>query len=118
MCLSHLEGPFLALSRKGAHDPNCLVDPTPERVEALLEAADGTLRQITLAPEREHGMEAIKRFVEAGVIPAVGHCDADYKTARAAFNAGSTLMTHMFNAMNGIHHRKPGQFLLLWRIHA
>lgn len=105
---SHLEGPFLALSRKGAHDPNCLVDPTPERVEALLEAADGTLRQITLAPEREHGMEAIKRFVEAGVIPAVGHCDADYKTARAAFNAGSTLMTHMFNAMNGIHHRKPG----------
>lgn len=63
---SHLEGPFLALSRKGAHDPNCLVDPTPERVEALLEAADGTLRQITLAPEREHGMEAIKRFVEAG----------------------------------------------------
>ncbi|MFU0534827.1 N-acetylglucosamine-6-phosphate deacetylase [Bifidobacteriaceae bacterium NR026] len=105
---SHLEGPFLALSRKGAHDPNCLVDPTPERVEALLEAADGTLRQITLAPEREHGMEAIKRFVEAGVIPAVGHCDADYQTARAAFNSGSTLMTHMFNAMNGIHHRKPG----------
>ena len=105
---SHLEGPFLALSQKGAHDPNCLVDPTPERVEALLEAADGTLRQITLAPERAHGMEAIKRFVKAGVIPAVGHCDADYNTARAAFNAGSTLMTHMFNAMNGIHHRKPG----------
>ena len=105
---SHLEGPFLALSRKGAHDPNCLVDPTPERVEALLEAADGTLRQITIAPEREHGMEAIKRFVDAGVIPAVGHCDADYQTARTAFNAGSTLMTHMFNAMNGIHHRKPG----------
>ena len=105
---SHLEGPFLALSRKGAHDPNCLVDPTPERVEALLEAADGTLRQITIAPEREHGMEAIKRFVDAGVIPAVGHCDADYQTARTAFNSGSTLMTHMFNAMNGIHHRKPG----------
>ena len=105
---SHLEGPFLALSRKGAHDPNCLVDPTAERVEALLEAADGTLRQITIAPEREHGMEAIKRFVDAGVIPAVGHCDADYQTARTAFNAGSTLMTHMFNAMNGIHHRKPG----------
>ena len=105
---SHLEGPFLALSRKGAHDPNCLVDPTAERVEALLEAADGTLRQITIAPEREHGMEAIKRFVDAGVIPAVGHCDADYQTVRTAFNAGSTLMTHMFNAMNGIHHRKPG----------
>lgn len=105
---SHLEGPFLALSRKGAHDPKCLVDPTPERVEALLEAADGSLRQITLAPEREHGIEAIRRFAEAGVIPALGHCDADYDLARAAFNNGSTLMTHVFNAMNGIHHRNPG----------
>ena len=105
---SHLEGPFLALSRKGAHDPKCLVDPTPERVEGLLEAADGSLRQITLAPERQHGIEAIKRFVAAGVIPAVGHCDADYDLAREAFNNGATLMTHVFNAMNGIHHREPG----------
>ncbi|MBT1179366.1 N-acetylglucosamine-6-phosphate deacetylase [Bifidobacterium vespertilionis] len=105
---SHLEGPFLALSRKGAHDPNCLVDPTPERVERLLGAADGTLRQVTLAPEREHGMEAIRRFAAAGVVPAVGHCDADYDTARRAFDAGARLMTHMFNAMNGLHHREPG----------
>lgn len=105
---SHLEGPFLALSRKGAHDPQCLVDPTPERVEALLQAADGTLRQITIAPERGHGMEAIRRFVSAGVVPAIGHCDADYDTARQALDAGCTIMTHMFNAMNGIHHRKPG----------
>lgn len=105
---SHLEGPFLALSRKGAHDPKCLVDPTPERVEGLLEAADGSLRQITLAPERQYGIEAIKRFVAAGVIPAVGHCDADYDLAREAFNNGATLMTHVFNAMNGIHHREPG----------
>lgn len=105
---SHLEGPFLALARKGAHDPQCLVDPTPERVETLLQAADGSLRQITIAPERKHGMEAIRRFVAAGVVPAVGHCDADYDTAREAIDAGSTLMTHMFNAMNGLHHRQPG----------
>ena len=105
---AHLEGPFLALSRKGAHDPNCLTDPTPERVERLLEAADGSLRQITLAPERAHGMEAIRRFAAAGVVPAVGHCDADYATARAAFDAGARIMTHMFNAMNGLHHREPG----------
>nr|WP_239512601.1 N-acetylglucosamine-6-phosphate deacetylase [Bifidobacterium avesanii] len=105
---SHLEGPFLALSRKGAHDPNCLCDPTPERVERLLKAADGTLRQITLAPEREHGMEAVRRFAAAGVVPAVGHCDADYGVAKRAFDAGAGLMTHMFNAMNGLHHRDPG----------
>lgn len=105
---THLEGPFLALSRKGAHDPSCLIDPSPEAVDTLLEAADGTLRQITMAPERAGGMAAIRRFVAAGVIPAVGHTDVDYAAACRAFDAGSTLMTHIFNAMNGLHHREPG----------
>lgn len=105
---SHLEGPFLAPSRKGAHDLQCLRDPTPDLVGALLEAADGSLRQITIAPELPHGIDAIRRFSNAGVAPAVGHCGADYDTARRAFDAGATLMTHMFNAMNGIAHRRPG----------
>ena len=50
----------------------------------------------------------IKQFTKAGVVPAVGHCDADYETAKAGFDAGAGIMTHMFNAMNGLHHRKPG----------
>ncbi|NEG70067.1 N-acetylglucosamine-6-phosphate deacetylase [Bifidobacterium choloepi] len=105
---SHLEGPFLAMSRKGAHAPECLKDPEPQYVEALLAAADGTLRQITIAPELPHGLEAIRTFAAAGTVPAVGHCDADYATAKRAFDAGAGLMTHMFNAMNGLHHREPG----------
>ncbi|WEV66267.1 N-acetylglucosamine-6-phosphate deacetylase [Bifidobacterium sp. ESL0764] len=105
---SHLEGPFLALSRKGAHDPNCLKDPTDDLVDRLLDAADGSIRQITIAPELPHGISAIKRFAAAGVVPAVGHCDADYETARRGFEAGAGIMTHMFNAMNGLKHREPG----------
>lgn len=105
---SHLEGPFLAVSRKGAHDPNYLIDPTPKAVDRLLTAAGGSLRQITLAPERAGGLEAVRTLVGNGVIAAVGHTDADYETARAAFDAGSTLITHIFNAMNGLHHRAPG----------
>lgn len=105
---AHLEGPFLALARKGAHDPNCLIDPVPDVVERLLAAADGALRQITIAPELPYGMEAIRTFAAAGVAPAIGHCDASYKTACEAIDAGATIMTHMFNAMNGIHHREPG----------
>ncbi|KFI65532.1 N-acetylglucosamine-6-phosphate deacetylase [Bifidobacterium cuniculi] len=105
---AHLEGPFLALARKGAHDPDCLVDPVPEAVERLLAAADGALRQITIAPELPHGMEAIRTFAAAGVAPAIGHCDAGYEQACEAIDAGVTIMTHMFNAMNGIHHREPG----------
>ncbi|WEV74946.1 N-acetylglucosamine-6-phosphate deacetylase [Bifidobacterium sp. ESL0800] len=105
---SHLEGPFLALSRKGAHDPNCLKDSTDDLVDRLLDAADGSIRQITIAPELPHGISAIKRFAAAGVVPAVGHCDADYETARRGFEAGAGIMTHMFNAMNGLKHREPG----------
>ena len=105
---AHLEGPFLALARKGAHDPECLKDPVPELVDELLGAADGCIRQITIAPELPHGISAIKQFTKAGVVPAVGHCDADYETAKAGFDAGAGIMTHMFNAMNGLHHRKPG----------
>ena len=54
---AHLEGPFIALSRKGAHDPKCLRDPEPAVLDSLLEAADGCIRQVTLAPERDHGYE-------------------------------------------------------------
>ncbi|KFI79249.1 N-acetylglucosamine-6-phosphate deacetylase [Bifidobacterium mongoliense] len=105
---AHLEGPFLALSRKGAHDPACLRDPEPQYVDRLLEASDGCIRQITIAPELPHGLEAIRRFSQAGVLPAIGHCDADYDTTKRGIDAGARILTHVFNAMNGIHHREPG----------
>ncbi|NMN01439.1 N-acetylglucosamine-6-phosphate deacetylase [Bifidobacterium panos] len=104
----HLEGPFLAVGRKGAHDPECLTNPEPHIVEAMLEAADGCIRQVTIAPELPHGIEAIRTLAAAGVVPAVGHCDADYGMAKAGFDAGAGILTHMFNAMNGLHHREPG----------
>ena len=90
----HLEGPFLALARKGAHDPECLKDPVPDIVDDMLEASGaangkiGCIRQITIAPELPHGISAIRQFAAAGVVPAVGHCDADYETAKAGFDAG------------------------------
>ena len=93
----HLEGPFLALARKGAHDPECLKDPVPDIVDKMLEASGadpasgklGCIRQITIAPELPHGISAIRQFAAAGVVPAVGHCDADYETAKAGFDAGA-----------------------------
>jgi len=104
----HLEGPFLAPGRKGAHEQSALAIPTPDVVAALLEAADGIVRQITIAPELPHALDAIERFVEAGVVVAVGHTEADAATARAAFDRGATLITHAFNAMPGITGRSPG----------
>jgi N-acetylglucosamine-6-phosphate deacetylase len=105
---SHLEGPFLAPARRGAHAEEVLLAPDPAVIDRLLTAADGTLRQVTLAPELPGALDAIRRFVAAGVVVAIGHTDADATTARAAFDAGATLLTHAFNAMPGIHHRSPG----------
>ncbi|WP_029146041.1 N-acetylglucosamine-6-phosphate deacetylase [Microbacterium luticocti] len=105
---SHLEGPFLDVGHKGAHTPSLLRAPDEASVDRLLQAGAGTLRQVTLAPELPGGMAAVRRFVAAGVAVAVGHTDADEQTAQAAFDAGATILTHAFNAMNGIHHRAPG----------
>ncbi|WP_296664715.1 amidohydrolase family protein [Demequina sp.] len=104
----HLEGPFLQPARKGAHDPASLAIPTPEAVAALLDACDGTMRQITIAPELPGALAAIETLVEAGVVVAVGHTEATAAQARAAFDRGATLLTHGLNAMRGISAREPG----------
>lgn len=105
---SHLEGPFLAEGRKGAHSAAFLRAPTPGDVEELVAASRGTLRQITLAPERDGAFEAIDAFVQASVVVAIGHTEATFELARHAFDRGARILTHAFNAMAGIHHRKPG----------
>lgn len=107
----HAEGPFLSPDFKGAHAPEVLTAPTPEAVERILSAADGTLAQVTLAPELPGAIEAIGRFTSAGVRVAIGHTAADYTQAAEAFDAGATILTHAFNAMPGIHHRAPGPVL-------
>ncbi len=107
----HAEGPFLSPDFKGAHAPEVLTSPTPEAVESILEAADGTLAQITIAPELPGALDAIARFSAAGVRVAVGHTAADYELTAQAFEAGASILTHAFNAMPGIHHRAPGPVL-------
>jgi N-acetylglucosamine-6-phosphate deacetylase len=105
---SHLEGPFLAEARRGAHNPDFLREPRPAIVEDLLEAGRGTVRQITMAPELPNALDAIDVLVEQGIIVAVGHTEASFELAKEAFDRGARLLTHVFNAMPGIHHRKPG----------
>ncbi|WP_144760323.1 N-acetylglucosamine-6-phosphate deacetylase [Curtobacterium sp. 9128] len=105
---AHLEGPFLSPHNKGAHNEAFLVDPTPASVDALLSAGDGVVRQVTIAPELPGAIDAVHRLVAAGVAVAVGHTVATYDQARAAFDAGATILTHAWNAMPGLHHRAPG----------
>jgi N-acetylglucosamine-6-phosphate deacetylase len=101
----HLEGPFLAPARPGAHPPGAIRDPTPEAVDRLLAAF--APRIVTLAPERPGAVAAIRRMSRRGVVVAAGHTEADARQAAAAIAAGARLLTHALNAMRAISSRDP-----------
>ncbi|TDC45950.1 N-acetylglucosamine-6-phosphate deacetylase [Actinomadura sp. KC345] len=102
----HLEGPFLSEKRKGAHNAAQMTDPEPEAIAALLET--GLVKLLTLAPERNGALDAIRTLTEAGVLVSVGHSDATAAQTAAAADAGARKVTHIFNAQTGVHHRDPG----------
>ena len=105
---AHLEGPFLCMAKKGAQNGDYLHDPDTAMLKRLQEVAEGCVRLVTLAPEQPNSIEFIKAAVEMGVTVSVGHTTADYNTARAAFEAGASHATHLFNAMPPLAHRDPG----------
>jgi N-acetylglucosamine-6-phosphate deacetylase len=104
----HLEGPFISPERLGAQSPDYCIPPTAESVARLIALTAGLPCIVTVAPEVEGGMEAIHAFVEAGMIVSIGHTVASTEEAEAAFRAGATQVTHMFNGMPPMHHRTPG----------
>ncbi|HTW09965.1 MAG TPA: N-acetylglucosamine-6-phosphate deacetylase [Acidimicrobiales bacterium] len=105
---THLEGPFLSHERRGAHDPNALRTPDPSLMAEFLAAGLGTVRVVTIAPELPGALGLIEMVAAAGVVPAVGHTDATEAEARAGFDAGARLATHLFNGMRPLRHRDPG----------
>ena len=94
----HLEGPFLAEGKRGAHDAAQLCDPTPERVARMIAAAGAGLRMVTLAPERNGARDAIAKFAAAGAVVAAGHSLATLAELRDAIPRGLSFVTHVGNA--------------------
>ena len=109
----HLEGPWLSTQRCGAHQPSLMRDPDPAEIDRVLEAGGGTIRMVTIAPERDGAVAAIRQIVDADVVAAVGHTEATYDQTRAAIDAGATVGTHLFNAMRPINTREPGPVIAL-----
>jgi N-acetylglucosamine-6-phosphate deacetylase len=109
----HLEGPWLSPARCGAHDHTQMRDPDPAEIDAVLAAGAGTIRMVTLAPELPGTGDAVRRFLGAGVVVAVGHTDATYEQTQQAVALGATVGTHLFNAMPPLDHREPGPALAL-----
>lgn len=99
----HVEGPFLNPQKKGAHNPNYLRMPSVADIESW----DQCIRLVTLAPELEGAHELIRVLVDRGIVVSAGHSMATYDQAVAAFDAGVSYGTHLFNAMPPLHHREP-----------
>jgi N-acetylglucosamine-6-phosphate deacetylase len=95
----HLEGPYLSHARCGAHDPNLLRTPTIAEVQTLLDAGQGFIKMITIAPELDGALEVIEYLAKSGVIAAIGHSQSDAATAQKAIDRGASVVTHFNNAM-------------------
>jgi N-acetylglucosamine-6-phosphate deacetylase len=104
----HLEGPFISKARRGVHPPDSIARPSVEVLQKFLDAADGLVKIVTIAPEIPGACELIEYAVAAKIVAAIGHTDADYDQARAAIQAGARHAVHMYNAMRPFTHRDPG----------
>lgn len=102
----HLEGPFLAATKRGAHRETLLRAPTRDAGARWSRSAG--VAMVTLAPELDGAAEMIRSLAERGVVVSLGHSAATAEQARAGVDAGASSVTHLFNAMAPLHHRAPG----------
>jgi N-acetylglucosamine-6-phosphate deacetylase len=104
----HMEGPYISAERSGAQNRAHIRLPALDELgQASLEAG-GSLRMVTLAPEVDGALEAVRWLASRGIVPAAGHTDATYDEARAGIEDGIRHASHLFNGMRSLHHREPG----------
>ena len=104
----HFEGPFISSVRRGVHPPEFLRLPSAELLEQFIHAAKGNAQILTLAPELLGAMPCINAARKSGLVVALGHTDATYEQARAAFAHGARHAVHVYNAMRPFSHRDSG----------
>lgn len=103
----HMEGPYFSEKKKGAQNGEYLKYPDFEGFRGLYEGCGGLVRIVDVAPELPGAAEFVRQAAALCTV-SVAHTDSDYDHAAAAFSAGATHLTHLYNAMPGIHHRNPG----------
>ena len=103
----NMEGPFFSYNKRGAQNPAYLLKPDVNAVRRLNEASRGIIRLVDVAPELEGAMDFIEEISRECTV-SIAHTEADYELAKEAIAHGATNLTHLFNAMPGIHHRNPG----------
>ena len=103
----HMEGPYFSYKKRGAQNPAYLKDPDFEEFRKLNEISGNLIRIVDVAPELPGALDFIRKASRICTV-SVAHTDATYEQAKAAFGAGASHLTHMFNGMNAIDHRNPG----------
>ena len=104
---ANMEGPYIAMSKKGAQNPLYVRNPDKEEFKKLYEGCNGAIRVVDIAPECAGGDEFIKEIQPICPV-SIAHTDAGYDEAVHAIELGVRHITHLFNAQSGLHHRKPG----------
>ena len=103
----NMEGPFIAKERKGAQKEEDILPPDFPLFQRFYEESGGIVRLVDVAPEQPGGLDFVEKASQLCTV-SIAHTTADYDQAKAAFDKGATHATHLFNAMSGLHHRKPG----------
>lgn len=103
----NMEGPFIAKERKGAQKGEDILPPDFPLFQRFYEESGGIVRLVDVAPEQPGGLDFVEKASQLCTV-SIAHTTADYDQAKAAFDKGVTHATHLFNAMSGLHHRKPG----------
>jgi N-acetylglucosamine-6-phosphate deacetylase len=105
---THLEGPFLDIAHKGMQNPACIIPPDIGITHDLIELGGGTVARMSLAPEQAGADDVIRLLLDRGVHPSAAHTGASYEQMMHAVSLGVRQVTHCFNAMTPLHHRRPG----------
>lgn len=104
----HAEGPFMSTSRQGCMPDDGFMAPDMHMLKRILDAADGTIVEMTIAPELPGALDLIAELAGRDVVPSLGHSDATLTDVLRAVDHGASHVTHYFNCMSPIHHREPG----------
>lgn len=103
----NLEGPFISLQKRGAQNPDNLVNPDLDFFNRMFALSEKHILLVDLAPELPGALKFIQEISEKCVV-SLAHTDATYDEAIAAFEAGASHVTHLFNGMPPLNHREPG----------
>lgn len=107
----HLEGPYFSSAQCGAQDPKYLKEPVREEYLPILEAGGADIVRISAAPELKGAMELGRELKKRGILAAIGHSDADYRTVREAVENGYSHVTHLYSGMSALHRVGPYRVL-------